>query len=107
MNIMLASVLERIKEIGLRISLGATKKDIVGQFMFEAMLISIVGGVLGILLGVLLSYAISIWVEIPTIISFYSILISFSVASAIGLFFGIIPAKKAASQNPIESLRDE
>lgn len=107
MNIMLASVLERIKEIGLRISLGAKKSDIVGQFMFEAILISIVGGFLGIVLGIALSYAVSIWVEIPTVISFSSILISFGVASAVGLFFGIIPARKAAKQNPIESLRYE
>ena len=107
MNIMLASVLERIKEIGLRLSIGAKKSDIINQFMFESVMISITGGVIGILLGVLMAMAVSRFAEIPTIISFSSILISFGVASAIGLIFGIAPARKAASQDPITCLRYE
>ena len=107
MNIMLASVLERIKEIGLRLSIGAKKTDIINQFMFESMMISISGGFIGILLGVIMALAVSRFADIPTVISFGSILISFGVATAIGLIFGIAPARKAAMQDPITSLRYE
>ncbi|MEQ9466474.1 MAG: ABC transporter permease [Ekhidna sp.] len=107
MNIMLASVLERIKEIGLRLSIGAKKNDIINQFMFESMMISISGGFIGIVLGVIMAFAVSRFAEIPTVISFGSILISFGVATAIGLIFGIAPARKAALQDPITSLRYE
>lgn len=107
MNIMLASVLERIKEIGLRLSIGAKKNDIINQFMFESMMISISGGFIGIVLGVTMALAVSRFADIPTVISFGSILISFGVATAIGLIFGIAPARKAALQDPITSLRYE
>lgn len=107
MNIMLASVLERIKEIGLRLSIGAKKSDIVNQFMFESIMISISGGFIGIVLGVLMALGVSRFADIPTVISFGSILISFGVATAIGLIFGIAPARKAALQDPITSLRYE
>ena len=107
MNIMLASVLERIKEIGLRLSIGAKKTDIVFQFMFEAIMISATGGVIGIFTGILMAYGVSAFADIPTIISFGSIVISFGVATLIGLIFGIAPARKAAQQNPITSLRYE
>ena len=107
MNIMLASVLERIKEIGLRLSIGAKKTDIVFQFMFEAIMISATGGIIGIFTGVLMAYGVSAFASIPTIISFGSIVISFGVATLIGLIFGITPARKAAQQNPITSLRYE
>ena len=107
MNIMLASVLERIKEIGLRLSIGAKKTDIVFQFMFEAIMISATGGIIGIFTGVLMAYGVSVFANIPTIISFGSIVISFGVATLIGLIFGIAPARKAAQQNPITSLRYE
>jgi len=107
MNIMLASVLERIKEIGLRLSIGARKEDIVYQFMFESMMISISGGLIGIFLGIIMALLVSQFAEIPTVISFSSILISFGVATAIGLIFGISPARKAALQDPITSLRYE
>jgi putative ABC transport system permease protein len=107
MNIMLASVLERIKEIGLRLSIGAKKTDIVFQFMFEAIMISATGGIIGIFTGVLMAYGVSAFASIPTIISFGSIVISFGVATLIGLIFGIAPARKAAQQNPITSLRYE
>ena len=107
MNIMLASVLERIKEIGLRLSLGAKKSDIVYQFMFESVLISVTGGILGVILGIALAYLVSHLADIKTIISLSSILISFGVAASIGLVFGITPARRAAQQNPINSLRYE
>ncbi len=107
MNIMLASVLERIKEIGLRLSLGAKKNDIINQFLFEAVMISVTGGIIGILLGVTLAYVVAEVAEIPTIVSFSSIVLSFGVAATVGLIFGIAPARKAAKQDPISSLRYE
>ncbi len=107
MNIMLASVLERIKEIGLRLSIGAKKSDVIQQFLFEAMMISISGGIIGVVLGVSLAYIVSKVAGIPTIISFGSIVLSFGVAATVGLIFGIAPARKAANQDPITSLRYE
>lgn len=107
MNIMLASVLERIKEIGLRLAIGAQKKDIVQQFLFEAMMISVSGGVIGVALGSTMAYVISKIADIPTIISITSIILSFGVAGSVGLIFGIAPAQRAASQDPIASLRYE
>jgi putative ABC transport system permease protein len=107
MNIMLASVLERIKEIGLRLALGARKRDIVTQFMSEAVAISFSGGILGIVLGISLSYFIEQLADIQTIVSPFSVALSFIVAISVGLVFGIFPAKRASEQNPIESLRHE
>ncbi|OEJ99453.1 ABC transporter permease [Roseivirga misakiensis] len=107
MNIMLASVLERIKEIGLRLSIGAKKADIIMQFLFESVVISVSGGIVGVILGVGLAYAVSSLADFPTQISFTSILISFGVAATVGLIFGITPAKRAAEQDPITSLRHE
>lgn len=107
MNIMLASVMERIKEIGLRMSVGATKEDIIMQFLCEAVMISISGGIIGVILGVTMATVVSNLAEIPTIITFSSILLSFGVAATVGLIFGITPAKKAAEQDPITCLRYE
>ncbi len=107
MNIMLASVMERIKEIGLRLSLGAKKSDIVNQFLFEAVMISVSGGIIGVALGILLAHMVSTFGDFPTIITMSSIILSFGVAATVGLVFGIAPAKKAASQDPITSLRYE
>jgi putative ABC transport system permease protein len=107
MNIMLASVLERIKEIGLRLSIGARKSDVVQQFLFEAIMISVSGGIIGVLLGIVLAYMVSEVAGIPTIISITSVIVSFGVAAAVGLVFGIAPARRAASQDPITSLRYE
>ena len=107
MNIMLASVLERIKEIGLRLSLGAKKKDIIFQFLFEAVMISVSGGLVGVILGILLALGVSYIADIPAIVSFFSIVVAFGVAAAVGMIFGITPAKRAASQDPIVSLRHE
>lgn len=107
MNIMLASVLERIKEIGLRLSIGAKKSDVTQQFLFEAVMISVSGGLIGVILGVSMAYVVSNFAGIPTIISFSSIVLSFGVAATVGLIFGIAPARKAASQDPITSLRYE
>ncbi len=107
MNIMLASVLERIKEIGLRLAIGAQKKDIVQQFLFEAIMISVSGGLIGVVLGVSMAFIVSSVADIPTIVSFSSIMLSFGVAATVGLIFGIAPARKAATQDPIASLRYE
>ena len=107
MNIMLASVMERIREIGVRRAMGATKKDIVFQFLAEATFISITGGLIGILLGVIMSKTIAVSTDIKTIVSFGSILLSFGVAASVGIIFGWLPARKAAEQDPVESLRHD
>ena len=107
MNIMLASVLERIKEIGLRLSIGAKKSDIIQQFLFEAVMISVSGGIIGVILGVTMALLVSSVANIPTIITFTSIVLSFGVAATVGLVFGIAPARRAAHQDPITSLRYE
>ena len=107
MNIMLASVLERIKEIGLRRSLGATKEDIVLQFLFESVFISLIGGLIGVFIGVFAARTIANYADIPTMVSAWSILLSFGVAASVGLVFGIFPAQKAANQDPIKALRSD
>ena len=106
-GIMMASVMERIKEIGLRLSLGAKKNDIVNQFLFESIMISVSGGLLGVILGVVLAHLVSTFADFPTVITLSSIVLSFGVAATVGLVFGITPAKRAASQDPITSLRHE
>lgn len=107
MNIMLASVLERIREIGIRLAVGATRNDIVFQFLTESVLISITGGVIGIMVGIGGSYIVSNLTGIHTIISFLSIFISFAVSAGVGILFGYMPARKAAEQDPVTSLRYE
>ncbi len=107
MNIMLASVLERIKEIGVRRSLGAKRSDIVWQFLFEAIFISLLGGIIGVLLGIGAAKVIASAADIPTIVSWASIFLSFGVAASVGLAFGLFPARKAAKEDPIKALRIE
>ena len=107
MNIMLASVLERIKEIGVRRSLGAKRSDIVWQFLFEAVFISLLGGIIGIMLGIGSAKIIASAADIPTIVSWWSIALSFGVAASVGLVFGLFPARKAAKEDPIKALRIE
>ena len=105
MNIMLASVMERIKEIGLRRSIGATKEDIIFQFLLEAVGISLVGGLIGVGLGIVGAKVIASYANIPTVISIWSIFLSFFIAVSVGIIFGILPAQKAAKQDPITALR--
>ncbi len=105
MNIMLASVMERIREIGVRQAIGASRKDIIVQFLSESIIISVSGGILGIVLGVVFSKIISGVFDIKTIISAFSIFISFGVSVFVGVVFGYVPAKRAAEQDPVNSLR--
>jgi len=105
MNIMLASVMERIREIGVRQAIGASRKDIIVQFLSESTIISVSGGIIGIVLGVVLSKIISGFFDIKTIISAFSIIISFGVSVFVGVVFGYVPAKRAAEQDPVNSLR--
>ncbi len=107
MNIMLASVLERTKEIGIIRAIGATKQDVILQFLSESVLISLGGGIIGVILGIIASYILEISTGIETILSLNSILLSFFVATLIGLIFGIAPAKSAANKSPIEAIRTE
>ena len=107
MNIMLASILERIREIGVRRAMGATQKDILFQFLAEAVLISVAGGVAGILLGVGFSAAIERVAGIKSIVSGLSVVVAFGVSFSVGLAFGIVPAHRAAQQDPITCLRYE
>ncbi|MFA7137615.1 MAG: ABC transporter permease [Bacteroidales bacterium] len=107
MNIMLASVMERIKEIGTRRAIGATRKDIIFQFLSEATIISITGGLIGIALGIGLAKIIMHITDILTIVSLASILISFGVSATVGIAFGYMPARKAAAQDPVQSLRHD
>lgn len=107
MNIMLASVLERTKEIGIMRAIGATKKDIVMQFLAESILISFGGGILGVVLGISASIFLEKTTDIQTILTIDSILLSFLLSTFIGLIFGITPAKSAANKSPIEAMRYE
>ena len=107
MNIMLASVLERIKEIGIRQAIGATKRDIILQFLSEATMISITGGLIGIILGIVISKLIMELTSIPTIVSPWSVVISFGVSATVGIAFGFMPARRASQQEPVASLRHE
>lgn len=107
MNIMYVSVTERTREIGLRMSLGARGIDILSQFLIEAVIISVTGGVIGVILGVLASWAVNIIMHWPVSIQIYSMVLSFVVCTVTGVFFGWYPAKKAASLDPIEALRYE
>ena len=107
MNIMLVSVTERTKEIGIRMSVGATGRVILAQFLIEAIVLSLLGGTIGVLLGGLTSDLISRFAGWTTLVSPESIALSFLFSAAVGIFFGYYPARKAAQLNPIEALRYE
>jgi len=105
MNIMLASVLERTSEIGIRRAIGASKVDIRNQFATEAVVMSVTGGIMGVLLGITLSFVISFGTAIHTSLTLYSIFIAFGFSVLVGITFGYLPAKKAAELKPVESIR--
>ena len=107
MNIMLVSVTERTREIGLRMAVGAKGKDVLFQFLVEAIVLSLLGGAIGIGLGVALSHGITQFLEWPTTVSPNAVAVAFGFAAATGIFFGFYPARKAARLDPIESLRFE
>jgi putative ABC transport system permease protein len=107
MNIMLASILERIREIGVRRAVGATQHDVLAQFLSEAVMISLAGGIAGIITGGILSAVIERAAGIRTIVSPLSVGVAFGVSVAVGLVFGIVPAWRAARQDPVVCLRYE
>ena len=107
MNIMYVSVTERTREIGLRMSIGARGIDILSQFLIEAVIISVTGGVIGILVGVLASWLVTVIAHWPVYIQMYSVGLSFAVCTVTGVFFGWYPAKKASNLDPIEAIRYE
>jgi len=107
MNITLLSVTERTREIGLRMAVSARSRDVMRQFLFEAVVISAAGGLVGIIVGVLASIGIARMLQWSTVVSPTSVLLAFSVAAAVGIFFGWYPARKAASLDPIVALRRE
>ena len=107
MNIMYVSVTERTREIGLRMSVGARGVDILNQFLIEAILLSVTGGLIGVLFGVGASYTVNLVAHWPISIQLWSIIMSFAVCTFTGVFFGWYPAKKAAQLDPIEAIRYE
>ncbi|MBD5258872.1 MAG: FtsX-like permease family protein [Barnesiella sp.] len=107
MNIMIVSVTERTREIGLRMSIGATGRDIMMQFLIEAIILSVTGGVIGILMGCLATWCISTFAQWPVSISGASVILSFAVCTFIGIVFGFYPAAKASKLDPIEAIRYE
>lgn len=107
MNIMLVTVTERTREIGLRKALGARKKNIIAQFLIESIILTIAGGVIGMAFGITVSFIISRFINLPFVLSLSSILLAIVVSGAVGILFGWYPARKAANLQPIEALRYE
>jgi len=107
MNIMLVSVTERTREIGIRIAVGAKSRDILLQFLIESLVLSLIGGVLGIVIGIGGTYVLSNFTQWPTLLSIRAILLAFLFAGSVGVFFGFYPSRKASLLNPIEALRFE
>jgi putative ABC transport system permease protein len=107
MNILLVSVTERTREIGVRMAVGAKRRHILGQLLIEAMTLSLVGGILGIVVGVVGARVTTAFAGWPTIVTPDSVVVAFFFSLATGLFFGLYPANKAARLNPIEALRYE
>ncbi len=107
MNIMLATVTERTREIGIRRAIGARRGQIILQFLIETVLLSMFGGIIGIFLGLLIPFLITYFADLETIVTWYSIVFSFGISLTVGVIFGLYPAVRAANLNPIEALRHE
>jgi putative ABC transport system permease protein len=107
MNIMLVSVTERTREIGIRMAVGARERDILIQFLIEALVLSLLGGLIGVIIGIIGSKISSFFTHWPTLVSLGSVVLAFSFAAIVGIFFGLYPANKASKLDPIEALRYE
>jgi len=107
MNIMLVSVTERTREIGIRLAIGALENQVLTQFLVEAVALSLFGGIAGIMLGLTLAYGTVSFLNVPFVVSPLIIFIAFVFSAAIGMIFGFFPARRAAQLNPIEALRHE
>ena len=107
MNIMLASVMERTQEIGIRRAIGGRRSDIMGKFVTEAMAMSVTGGLIGVFMGIILSLGIGLITEVKTYLTLYSIFIAFGFSVIVGITFGYLPARRAADLSPIESIRHD
>lgn len=105
MNIMLVSVTERTREIGIRMALGARRSDILMQFLIESVVLCLLGGVIGMLLGAGGAFLIAVIAKWPPLISWWTVLVAFTFSAVIGIVFGLLPANKAAKMNPIDALR--
>ena len=107
MNIMLVSVTERTREIGIRMAIGARSRDVLLQFLLEALSLSILGSVVGVMLGVGFAWLVTRFAPMTVVVTLWAIGLAFVVAAGIGIFFGLYPARKAARLKPIEALRYE
>jgi putative ABC transport system permease protein len=107
MNIMLASVTERTREIGIRRALGAKRRDIIIQFLVETVILSGAGGLLGVAIGIGIPFFITYFANMRTIVTLWSPLIAFSISAMVGVVFGLYPAMRAAAMDPVEALRHE
>jgi putative ABC transport system permease protein len=107
MNIMLLSVTERTREIGVRMAVGARRRDVLLQFIAEAVALSLIGGIVGVVLGFAASHGLTRFLHWSTIVSSGAVFIAFGIAAVIGIFFGIYPARQAARLDPIDALRYE
>ena len=107
MNVMLATVTERTREIGIRRALGAKKKHIVQQFLVESGVLSALGGIVGVTIGIILPFLITLWFEQETIILPQHVMLAFGISAAVGVVFGLYPAWRAANMDPVEALRHE
>jgi len=107
MNVMLATVTERTREIGIRRALGAKRRHIVAQFLVETVVLSVGGGLLGIALGLFIPWLVEWWADMPTVVTPMAPILAFGISAGIGVVFGLYPAWRAATMDPVEALRHE